>query len=190
MPFLKILQTFKYNRKTMSFTFEFALQMWTSKLEGLQTFQKTWHEIVTGAPAAVLPYLLRFSNKYNHVESGLVAITALINIGAVNKDRILEGLQEFNYGGREDFEHLLIDKLVDLQGPHGPYMLDDLARARRTKLGPVWAVLKQRAVRRWSTVLFMIAVKKLWYIFMERICHPDSGYFQRVVVKRFYKNTL
>ena len=174
----------------MSFTFEFALQVWTSKLEGLTNYEYTWHEIVMNGPAAVLPYFLRFANHYRNADAGLVALTALVNIGAIHKDRILEGLQEFNFSGHEHFESQLICRLMDLEGPRGPYLLADIKGARLAKHGPVWTVLKKRALKRWSTVLFMVAVKRLWYAFMARICHPDSGYFRRVLVRRFYKNNF
>lgn len=171
----------------MTFTFEFALQAWTSKLEGLTNYSAySWHTIVTESPAAVLPYLLRRSNDYRHAESGLVALCALVNIGAVHKDRILTGLQEFNPVGSEDFEYQILRALIDLSGPKGPYMLFDIREARRHRCGPVWCLLKQRALKRWSTVLFAVAVKKMWNHFMERLLCPDSGYFRRILVRRFY----
>jgi hypothetical protein len=174
-------------RQINSLTFEESIQTW---IKTILSNENDFHDIVTHSPAAALPQFLRIANEYGNLEAGVVAVAALVNIGACEASNIVECFQVYNPEGSVEFEEALLKKLMNIVGPQGPYMLNDIAFARRRRIGYVYDILKKQAIKSWSIVLFAIVVKRMWRSFLEHILRPDSGYIKRVLLVRCHNNSL
>ena len=173
-----------YRHKT--FTFESAVQTWLQTI--LYGRSSDFHDVATRSPAAALPQFLRLANEHGCTEAGLVAVAALVNIGACRASSILECFQQFNPDGSPEFEAAVMKLLMPLVGPRGPYMLKDLHFARTRRIGPVHEILRKTAMKNWSIVFFVMALKRLWCAFLERVLRPESGYVKRVLLVRCQKS--
>jgi len=176
-----------YRYKNNAFTFEEAVQKWIQTIL-LGGPSSEFHAIATSSPAAALPQFLRASNEHLCTSAGIVSVAALVNIGACSSSSILECFQLFNPDGTPEFEASVMTALMSMVGPRGPYMSNDLVFARARRVGPVYDILRARAIKAWSIVLFALALKKLWRAFLEHALRPDSGYVQRVLLVRCRKN--
>ena len=177
-----------YRARQHWYTFECGLQKWLETILELCDTTESFHSIAMSSPAAVLPQFLRISNEYNCVAAGIVAVCALVNIGACQASNILECFQQFNPEGSPDFEEQVLRGLLHLVGPRGPYLSNDLRFARQFKKGPVHEILKKNAIKRWSAPLFALVARRMWYAFLQHALRPESGYVQRVLLPRLSGN--